>query len=183
MAFRKKVKKIFSKLGQHSNKPPSNSGTTSTDGISGDVAALPPPRSQIPTARPPPLISKKSAFPQAVSTGYHPSGVVAEYPGQSSSIPNDITPIEEIARHRENGDGETKTREDGYTLLHPGIETGPQYIRDFDEGTSPQNEDGLLKPGVAEERKTSQATMYTTASSDYDQHCLPPPPLRLILRS
>ncbi|KAF8250001.1 hypothetical protein K440DRAFT_193664 [Wilcoxina mikolae CBS 423.85] len=165
MPFRKKVRKIFSKLNLNQHSKPS---TTNNPDLN---ISAPPPRTQLPTARPPPLISKPSAFPQSVNSGYHPSGVLAEYPGQISTVPNGITPIEEVARLRQNGDGETSTREDGYTLLHPGIETGPQYIRDFDEGTAPDTP-ATLRPGKGEERKTSQATMDTTASSDYDQHSL-----------
>ncbi|KAF8535497.1 hypothetical protein BDD12DRAFT_937960 [Trichophaea hybrida] len=163
MPFRKKVRKIFSKLNLNQHSKPST-----TNGPELNIST-PPPRTQLPTARPPPLISKPSESPQSVNSEYHPSGVLAEYPGQISTVPNGIIPIEEVARLRQNGDGETSTKEDGYTFLHPGIETGPQYIRHFDEGTAPDNP-ATLKLRKGEERKTSQATMDTAASSDYDQH-------------
>ncbi|KAI5819552.1 hypothetical protein BZA77DRAFT_290680 [Pyronema omphalodes] len=158
MAFRKKVKKLFSKL-HHNNDAAAGSAAGQSDTATPPArrasvanAAEPPRSARAPDARPPPLISKASAFPTAINRNYRPSGVVADL-GDKFGHPfsTDV-------------DGATGIREDGYILPHPGQAAGPAFV----QGST---EDRLIRPGVvAEGRNTSVVTVATTASSDYDQH-------------
>jgi hypothetical protein len=163
MAFRKKVKKLFSKL-HHNNDAAAGPAavqpdTTTPPARRASVANAAEPSRPIRArdARPPPLISKASAFPIAITSNYRPTGVVADL-GDKFLDP-----------FSKDVDGATETREDGYILPHPGQAAGPAFV----QGSS--TEDRLIRPGVvAEGRNTSVVTVATTASSDYDQHCMSP---------
>jgi hypothetical protein len=191
MAFRKKVKKILSKLHhssrnksshspneKHVSSRPSTATTTETVRPSGTNVYQ---QSRSVPAKPPALRAD-SEFPQRIDPNYNPSGTFAKETG-AEQVENPKTVREHYNEGANVHPEKLPQRHDPFLesdsrTPNVGSSAASRPERHDDANGNPnehfQQRESLLGPN-GPGRTMSNVTAETQASSDYDQHCLFPP--------